>query len=156
MVNSGSDLGRVFPNPILHVFGPGGLELLLADGAGRVAQRGVVGGPDPGLWRPLLRGIAILSPSSLRGGLVLDGDLIISSFAGLDPISFIDVPAAGLRALGGICHALVGLEMPIQMPCLLFPAFLSGEKAAAASSTSVRLCLIERGDEGHSGTRKKM
>lgn len=69
MVNATADLDGILPDPILHVFRPGRLEFLLADGAGGITESGIVGSADPCLGWALLGGIAFCTGASFGGGI---------------------------------------------------------------------------------------
>lgn len=147
MVDPRAHLDGILPDPVLHVLGPRRLELLLADGTRRIAQHRIVRSSDPRLRGPLLRGIAILPDRPLGGGFTLCGNLVVSHLAGFDPIPLVNVPAASLCPLGGLRHALVGVEMPVQVPGFLFSALLGGDEATSASSTPIRFRLVEGRNE---------
>lgn len=59
----------------------------------------------------------------------------------------VDIPTAVLSPLGGLRHALVCLEVPIQMTRLLFFPFFCREESTPTRPTSVRSCFIEIGDQ---------
>jgi hypothetical protein len=57
--------------------------------------------------------------------------------------TFVNIPTAILPALGRFRHSLVGLEMPVQMACLLFLTFVIGKETPPAGPASIRLGFIE-------------
>jgi hypothetical protein len=86
MVNTTANLDGILPDPILHVFRPGRLELLLADGAGVITEGGIVRSADPCLWRALLGGIAFCTGASFGGGICVGDGLVVVDLAGFNPI----------------------------------------------------------------------
>jgi hypothetical protein len=84
MIHTRSDLGSILPDPVLDILGPGGLELLLADGAWGVAEGSIVGGTNPWLSRFLLGGF--IPGGSFGGSLGVCGTVFVSCLAGFDPI----------------------------------------------------------------------
>lgn len=60
---------------------------------------------------------------------------------------FIQIPAPTLTALRRLRHALVSLEVPVQMACLLLFPLLIGRKTPTACPAAVRLILIKSRNE---------
>ena len=86
VVHTVADLDGVLPDPVLHFLGPRRLELLLADRARRVAQRGVIGRVDPLLRQALLRGAAVGERGALARCVCVRQALLVDCFAGFDPV----------------------------------------------------------------------
>lgn len=162
MIHSAANLGRVLPYPVLYIFRPRGLKLLLADGTGRIAQCRIIWSPNPWFRWPLFGDKTVGSCSSFTSGLSIRRILIITRFSRFDPVlkrsllthveieahpvctyPFVDVPATVLSSLGSLSHTLIRFEVPVQVSGFLFSALLGGEKTASTRPTSIRLRLVE-------------
>lgn len=86
VIHPTANLYCILPNPILNIFGPCRLELLLADGTRCVPQGSIIRGVYPLFWWAFLGRAAIGSNSIVPCSLVFGVNYIIPNLSGFDPI----------------------------------------------------------------------
>jgi hypothetical protein len=158
-----ADLKSVHPHKVIRVNEPLRLEVFLANGTGRMGDRGILGDGNVSVLGLLLDGSAVsrCTVGELLGGCLIGLTIFYPVLRLLIYILctclrfaylFTDIPTPMNATLGGI--RVFNFEMPVHVASLLLFSLRCIFKAAPASSTLIRVCLVQSRDKMESRPRR--